>query len=176
MKAPEGRKTVKSRWQFRAKKDKDGNIEKFKARIVAKGFTQVKGIDYKETFAPTAKMKSVRSLLAVSAKRRWKVMQDDVPSAYLKSDLVEEIYMELPEGFQILLDAGVDFRKAHDDLLTQHQDNPIIVKLLKTLYGLKQSGREWNNLFRGFLFSEGLPNQTKILASFTGTVKEKPPS
>ena len=128
MKAPEGRKTVKSRWQFRAKKDKDGNIEKFKARIVAKGFTQVKGIDYKETFAPTAKMKSVRSLLAVSAKRKWKVMQDDVPSAYLKSDLVEEIYMQLPEGFQILLDAGVDIRKAHDDLLL----SPIIVKLLKS--------------------------------------------
>ena len=94
MKAPVGRKTIKLRWYFRAKKDQNGDIVKFKARLVAKGFTQVKGIDYEETFAPTARLKSVRALLTIAAKRGWKVFQDDVPSAYLKPDLKEEIYME----------------------------------------------------------------------------------
>jgi hypothetical protein len=128
MQAPAGRKTIKSRWHFRAKKDQNGDIVKFKVRSVAKGFTQVKGIDYEETFAPTAKLKSVRTLLTIAAKKGWKVYQNDVPSAYLKPDLKEEIYMELPEGFALLLESGIDFRKDYDSLLAVYNDKPIIVR------------------------------------------------
>jgi len=161
MQAPLGRKTIKSRWHFRIKRDKDGNIEKYKARLVAKGFTQIKGIDYKETFAPTAKLKSVRTFLAIAAKNGWRVKQDDVPSAYLKPELMEETYMELPQGFHLLLEAGVDFRKTHDELLAEYGDNPIVVRLLKTLYGLKQSGREWYKLFRNYLLGEKFTQSTQ---------------
>ena len=161
MNAPAGRKTVKSRWHFRVKKDKEGNIEKHKARLVAKGFTQIKGIDYKETFAPTAKLKSVRTMLTIAAKNGWKILQDDVPSAYLKPELMEETYMELPEGFHLLLEAGVDFRKTYEELLAEYGDNPIVVRLLKTLYGLKQSGREWYKLFRSYLLGEGFIQSTQ---------------
>ena len=155
MHAPAGRKTVKSRWHFRVKTDQNGDVKKYKARLVAKGFTQVKGIDYKETFAPTAKMKSVRTMVTVAAKRKWKIHQDDVPSAYLKPTLEEEIYMQLPEGFNLLLESDVDFRENYDTLLKKYEDKPIIVRLLKTLYGLKQSGREWNKLITAFLLEHG---------------------
>jgi hypothetical protein len=123
---------VKNRWVFTKKFDKNGEVKKFKARLVAKGFTQKYGIDYNETFAPVAKFKSIRLLAAISAKTGMQAYQDDVPTAFLKGTLQEEIWMEQPEGY-------VKGSPGELCLLT------------KTLYGLKQSPREWNAVIHQFL-------------------------
>ncbi|KAJ2945209.1 hypothetical protein O0L34_g9278 [Tuta absoluta] len=96
---PSGRKTIKCKWVFKLKKDTSGQITKYKARLVAKGFTQVAGIDYSETFAPVARLSSVRLLLAFAAQRGLQVDHLDVETAFLNGDLDEEIYMEQPDGF-----------------------------------------------------------------------------
>ena len=80
-------------------KSPDGSINKFKARLVVKGYAQVCGVDYSETFAPVAWLDTVRLLLALAAQRSWKVYHLDVKSAFLNGDLQEEIFVEQPEGF-----------------------------------------------------------------------------
>eukprot|EP00963_Diacronema_lutheri_P000532 scaffold30_cov329-Pavlova_lutheri.AAC.1 len=116
-------KTLPCKWVFKVKYDQDGNIQRFKARLVAKGFKQVAGIDFGETFAPVAKQSTLRILWTLAAKRDWKVENIDIKTAFLNGDLDEEIYMDMPLGFQ--LDGKV-------------------WKLKKTLYGLKQAPRAWH--------------------------------
>jgi hypothetical protein len=128
---------VKSRWVFVKKYDKDGNILKYKARLVAKGFTQRYGIDYTETFAPVVLFKSVRLLAALIAALNLEAFQDDVPTAFLRGDLKEEIYMEPPEGLNEEIEDGMK------------------CLLMRTLYGLKQSPREWNEVVDKYLLKNG---------------------
>lgn len=113
---PHDRKPVGSRWVFTIKSD-----GRYRARLVAQGFSQVYGIDYFDTYSPTLQMDSLRILLAVAAFRDWEIHQVDVKTAYLEADLNEDIYIKRPEGM-----AGTKY-----------------VKLNKSLYGLKQSGRAW---------------------------------
>ncbi|KAH9296875.1 hypothetical protein KI387_028557, partial [Taxus chinensis] len=96
---PKGRKMVRCKWVYRTKDIVDGSIDKYKARLVAKDFSQVEGIDYSETFAPVAKMDYVRLVLAIAASHGWPVYQMDMKSAFLHGDLKEEIYMGQPAGF-----------------------------------------------------------------------------
>ena len=96
---PKGRKLVRCKWVYRTKYGPDGKVDKHKARLVAKGFSQVEGIDYTETFAPVAKMNSIRLVLSLAASYKWEVHQMDVKSAFLHGDLHEEIYMEQPPSF-----------------------------------------------------------------------------
>ncbi|KAH9288006.1 hypothetical protein KI387_032123, partial [Taxus chinensis] len=96
---PKGRNMVRCKWVYRTKYTVDGSIDKYKAHLVAKGFSQVEGIDYSETFAPVAKMDFVRLVLVISASQGWPVYQMDVKSALLHGDLQEEIYMEQLVGF-----------------------------------------------------------------------------
>lgn len=133
---PAGRKAIKSKWVFNTKRDKDGNILKYKARLVAKGCSQKYGVDYNEVFSPVVRYTSIRFLIALSVKLNMKIDQMDAVTAFLQSDLSEEIYMELPGG------CGADSGK--------------ICKLNKAIYGLKQSGREWNMKLEKTLKSSGL--------------------
>ncbi|KAI0994024.1 hypothetical protein K3495_g14159 [Podosphaera aphanis] len=113
---PHGRKPVGSRWVFSIKSD-----GRYKARLVAQGFSQIYGVDYLETYSPTMRADSLRILLSIAAFRDWEIHQVDVKTAYLEGDLEEEIFMKSPEGMK-----GTKY-----------------VRLNKALYGLKQSGKAW---------------------------------
>ena len=98
---PEGKSVVTSRWIYKVKYAADGNIEKHKARFVARGFSQVEGIDYDETFAPVARYASIRTVMAIVAEMGWKIHQMDVKTAFLNGILEEEVYIEQPQGFEV---------------------------------------------------------------------------
>ncbi|MEY5045629.1 MAG: hypothetical protein RL713_854, partial [Bacteroidota bacterium] len=125
---------VKCRWVFSKKYDKFGNVSRYKARLVAKGYTQKFGFDYFETFSPVLKFTSLRVLIAIAAHFKLDIYQDDVPTAFLKGVLKEEIWMEQPPGFEKGLSNELCYLK-------------------KTLYGLKQSPREWNHVIHDYLLS-----------------------
>ena len=91
---PEEKSMVSSRWLYKVKQAADGSVEKHKFRFVARGFSQVEGIDYDETFAPVARYSSIRSILALSAQMGWKIHQMDVKTTFLNGKIEEEVYIE----------------------------------------------------------------------------------
>lgn len=124
---PKGQKAIGSKWVFNAKRNKDGEIEKFKSRLVAKGCSQQFGVNYTETFSSVIRYETIRMVFALAAELKMYLHQMDVCTAYLNSDLSEEVYMKQPQRF----------------VNEQHPD--YVLKLNKAIYGLKQSGREWNS-------------------------------
>ena len=112
-----------SKWIYKVKHIADGSIEKYKARFVARGFSQKEGIDYEETFAPIARYTSI----TLAAVMRWKIHQMDVKTTFLNGVVEEEVYVEQPLGYE------THDRKIH------------VCKLKKDLYGLKQEPRAWYN-------------------------------
>ncbi|CAI7857145.1 unnamed protein product [Closterium sp. NIES-54] len=137
---PEGRKAITSKWLFKIKSDADGKIERYKSRLVAKGYQQKEKVDYKELFAPVVKPTTLRTLLAGAAIKGWVVKQMDVTTAFLNGDLEEEIFMAQPEGF--------------DD------GSGRVLRLKKALYGLKQAPRQWYLKLRGVLEEIGFTPST----------------
>ena len=127
---PRGKKAVGCKWVFTVKQTPEGKVDRYKARLVAKGYSQTYGIDYDETFAPVAKMSTVRTLISCAANFGWPLHQLDVKNAFLHGDLQEEVYMKIPPGF------------ANEQTLGK------VCKLKKSLYGLKQSPRAWFDRFR----------------------------
>ncbi|KAH9666171.1 retrovirus-related pol polyprotein from transposon RE1 [Citrus sinensis] len=127
---PPGKKLVGCRWIYTIKYKAYGSIERYKARLVAKGYIQTYGIDYTNTFAPVAKINTIRILLSLAVNLDWPVQQFDVKNAFLHGDLSEKIYMDLPPGC-----SGPE------------QLNQKVCKLKKSLYGLKQSPRAWFGKF-----------------------------
>ena len=131
---PPGRKEIKGKWVFTTKCDENGKIEKYKARYVAKGCSQVPGLEFNETYCPTTRLTSIRLLLQTAIQKNMKVHQMDVKSAFLHAPIDTDIYLEMPEGYERFDDG----RK-----LTCH--------LQKSIYGLKQSGRNWHELLTTYL-------------------------
>lgn len=135
---PTGKQTVGGRWVYARKRNIDGS-EKYKARFVAKGYSQRSGIDYEETFSPTADMTSVRVLMQKAAQDKLILHQMDVKTAYLHAPIDCEIYMEQPEGYERKSETG----------------EKLVCMLQKSLYGLKQSGRNWNAMLHACLTENG---------------------
>ncbi|HEV7735827.1 MAG TPA: reverse transcriptase domain-containing protein [Chlamydiales bacterium] len=153
---PKGRKVIKSRPCFVRKKDENGKVVRHKVRVVAKGFTQVAGVDFTETFASVARMESMRTLLHIGATNDWEIHQMDVKTAFLHGDLEEDIYMEQPAGME---EPG--------------KENWVAL-LNKSLYGLRQAGRRWAKKLHKSMTEEGftqisVEHSLYIRKSKTGT-------
>ena len=112
---------MKSKWVFIVKYNADGTVEKYKGRVVAKGFSQVEGDDYDQTFSPTVRFESIRQLVAMGASKGMHMHQMDVTTTFLNAPLEEEVYMEALDG-----------------------EEDLVWLLLRCLYGLKQAPRGWN--------------------------------
>nr|CAD1838543.1 unnamed protein product [Ananas comosus var. bracteatus] len=122
---PKDRKVIGVKWVFKTKLNPDGSVNKQKARLVVKGYAQVWGVDFSETFAPVARLDTIRMTLALATQQGWKVYQLDVKSAFFNGVLQEEIYVEQPEDF-----------------VTPGQEEKVYL-LRKALYGLRQAPRAW---------------------------------
>ncbi|KAE8253050.1 hypothetical protein A4X03_0g6001 [Tilletia caries] len=125
---PPGRKLIGCRWVYKVKTDPEGRAIRKKSRLVAQGFTQVEGIDYDETFAPVARLSALRMMVTLAIQLNLRLHGMDVKTAYLNGELDVDIYMRQPQGY--------------DD------GSGRVCRLIRTLYGLKQSGRYWYHKLR----------------------------
>ena len=132
---PKGRQITKSKWVYDLKLKRDGTIERFKARFVVRGFSQVKGQDYTESYSATLRATSFRLLMALAAGEKLKCEHFDVKNAFTQSSIDNEIYVQPPKGFET---------KGKDDM-------PQVLKLVKSLYGTKQASRLWQMKLRDHL-------------------------
>jgi hypothetical protein len=143
---PEGKPVMTSKWIYKIKHIANGSIEKHKARFIARGFSQVEGIDYEETFSLVARYTSIQTIIALTKSMGWKLHHMDVKTTFLNGEIEKEIYIEQPDGFVI------------------HEKESHVCRLKKALYGLKQAPRSWyvridGNLMRlGFNKSVVDPN------------------
>ena len=136
---PNNRNVVSCKWVFKTKEEPDPNgsvVTRYKARLVARGFSHVEGIEYYEIFAPVVKFTSIRIMLALSAALDLELNQMDVVTAFLNGELDEGVYMELPEGFEV------------------GDPNKFVCLLTKALYGLKQAPIMWYAKIDGLLIDE----------------------
>jgi hypothetical protein len=145
---PRGHNAITLKWVFKLKRDEADTIVKHKARLVARGFMQREGIDFDDTFAPVARMESVRPLFALAAQEGWRVHHMDVKSTFLNSDLKEEVYVHQPPGFVI---PGKEAK---------------VLRLCKALYGLRQAPRAWNAKLDSTLKGMGFGQSTHETAIY----------
>ncbi|KAJ9689270.1 hypothetical protein PVL29_014779 [Vitis rotundifolia] len=139
---PQGCKPVGCKWVFKTKRDSSGRIERYKARLVVKGYSQREGIDFKETFSPVSTKDSFRVIMAIVAHFDLELHQMDVKTAFLNGDLDEDVYMEQPTGF------------------TEVGKEDLVCKLNKSIYGLKQASRQWYLKFDKIITQNGFKENT----------------
>ena len=133
---PADKNLVDNRWVYKVNLYTNSTVDKFKARLVAKGFSQEEGIDYTKTFSPVTKFDSIRAILSVAAADKLSLIHFDIKTAFLYGDLDHVIYMKQPMGYE--------------------DGSNRVCKLRKSLYGLKQSSRCWNERFKDFLAKYGM--------------------
>jgi hypothetical protein len=143
---------VGTKWVFRNKQDEHGVVTRNKAQLVAKGYSQVEGLDFDETYAPIARLESIRILLAYATYHGFKLYQIDVKSAFLNGPIKEEVYVQQPLGFED----------------SEYPTN--VYKLSKAFYGLKQAPRAWYECLRDFLLTNGFKVDNADPTLFTKTI------
>jgi len=139
---PPHKKPIGCKWVYKVKFTADDTVERYKERLVAKGYNQMEGLNYQDTFSPVVKM--VKSVLSIDVASHWHIHQMDVYNAFLQGDLNEEVYMSLPEGFS-----------------SQGETSGMVCRLVKSLYGLKQASRQWNVKLTDALIDFGF-NQSSL--------------
>ena len=137
VKRPKNRNVIGLKWVYRAKMNPGGSLHKLKARLVVKGYAQQPGVDFGDTFAAVARHDTIRLLIALAAKNKWKMFHLDVKSAFLNGDLEEEIFVDHPQGFEVARKEGM------------------VYKLYKALYGLKQAPKAWYSKIDSYLVECG---------------------
>jgi hypothetical protein len=130
---PKNKSIVSSKWIYRIKHATDGNIDKYKARFVAQGFSQKEGVDYDETFSLVARYTSIRAIMSIATHMGWRIHQMDVKTSFLNGKIEEEVYLEQPHSFEV------------------HNMANHVCRLKKALYGLKQAPRAWYSRIDNFL-------------------------
>lgn len=153
---PADKSVVSSKWIYKLKHAADGRIEKYKARFVARGFSQKEGIDYDETFAPVARYTFIRTIFSLVSIFGWKMYQMDVKTAFLNGNIEQEVFVEQPEGFVL------------------HSKETHVCRLRKTLYGLKQASRGWYERIDGFLKDLGFQKNDANSNIYLRVIKNQP--
>jgi hypothetical protein len=139
---PTNKNVIGSKWVYKNKMNEKGNIVRNKARLVCKGYAQIEGLDFDETFVLVARLEAIIMFLAYACHKQFKFYQMDVKLAFLNGYLKEKVYMEQPEGFQL-------------------SDNPdLVCKVKKALYGLKQAPRAWYYRLDKYLQDKGFKRGT----------------
>ena len=142
---PGNRNIIGGMWAFKHKKDGKGVVIRYKSRYVARGDQQKAGADFNDVFAPVVDRVSLRAVLALAARNDWEIEQMDVKTAYLYATLDTETYMRQPQGYEVKGEDGQE----------------LVCLLRRAIYGLKQSGRQWNELLTAWLGSVGF-NQSRV--------------
>ena len=132
---PPHKRAISCKWVYKTKLKSDDTLERLKSRLVIRGFTQQYGVDYQEVFSPVVKMATIRTIIALAAKKHWNIFQLDVNNAFLHGDLDEEVYMQMPKGIP-------------------NPENKVC-RLKKSLYGRKQASRQWFTKLKNTLLSLG---------------------
>ena len=153
---PKDKSVVTAKWLYKIKHGSDGSAEKFKARFVARGFSQKEGIDYDDIFAPVARYTTIRSIIALAATQGWSLHQMDVKTAFLHGAIKEEVYVEQPLGFEV-----------------QDRDT-YVCRLKKALYGLKQAPRAWYERMDSYLMKLGFTRSNADPNLYFKVVEGKP--
>ncbi|WVZ83338.1 hypothetical protein U9M48_030497 [Paspalum notatum var. saurae] len=148
--SPSHVRPITCKWVYKVKTRSDGSLERYKARLVARGFQQEHGRDYDETFAPVAHMTTVRALLAMASVREWSISQLDVKNAFLNGELREEVYMQPPPGYSV--------------------SEGMVCRLRRSLYGLKQAPRAWFQRFASVVTAAGFSASAHDPALFVHTL------
>jgi hypothetical protein len=153
---PEGKNNIGVKWVYKNKLNADDEVEKYKARLVAQGFSQHPGIDYNETFSLVAIIDTVRMVLAIVAHNRWIMHQMDIKFPFLNGCLGEEVYVRQPPGY----------------VIDKHRDK--VCKLRKALYGLKQASRVWYSRIDEYLISVGFNRSPSEPTLYTVLLRSGP--
>ena len=130
---PKKKNVIDTKWVFRNKLNEDRHVTRNKARLVCKGYAQIEGIDFEETFAPIARMEAIHFILAYACSKNVKVYQMDVKPHFLNGEIEEEVYIEQLEGYQL------------------SENTDYVCKLKKALYGPKQNLRAWYSRLDNYL-------------------------
>ncbi|BBG96609.1 hypothetical protein Prudu_005462 [Prunus dulcis] len=151
---PYDKPVIGVKWVYKTKLNLDGSVQKNKVRLVAKRYAQKPGIDYNETFAPVARLDTIRTLIALAAKNNWKLFQLDVKSTFLNGVLEEKVYVDQPDRF-----------------IVQGEEDKVY-KLHKALYGLKQAPKAWYGEKDSYLVQCGLKRSISEATLYTKCRKD----